>query len=391
MSDLPRPVNAWHLPWEGRSVPHAVLDICRGCNISCKACYNTDPPRNKPLAELESELEALLRLRRLSSVSLAGGEVTLHPDLDAIVSMVKSRGLAVELLTNGLDLTPDRVAALKTAGVDIVYLHIERGQHRPDMPPDPTPAELRAFRESRIRLVAEAGIDVGLTVTVDADELDEARDIVRLTLESPHVNYLLVTLNRDVEKIAWLEGDLETGLRGEKNARSHADAGTEAPFDNYQALELMRSEFGLEPFGVMGSNRDRSDPRWLSYLVGTLHRNGQTSVFEGFRHSAFERLYLRLSLRFAERYPMYLPQKPGLFRMQLLFNALTGGRLAANLRFLARSLRPGTQPYAKRILFQNPAELAPDGTLIHCRSCPDAVLKNGGLVPVCIADRVRDV
>ena len=93
------------LPWTLANVPHAVLDILRGCNIRCRDCYNLPPDHIKPLAEIEAQLDALTRLRRLQSISIVGGEITLHPDLVEIVRRVRKRGLFVELFTNGVDLT----------------------------------------------------------------------------------------------------------------------------------------------------------------------------------------------------------------------------------------------------------------------------------------------
>ena len=123
---------AWRLPWREGTVPHAVLDICRGCNITCRACYNAAPAEFRPLQDIEADLDRMLALRRLSSVTIVGGEVTLHPDLCGIVSRVKQRGLGAEVCTNGVLLDAPYAARLKAAGADIIYVHIESGQERPE-------------------------------------------------------------------------------------------------------------------------------------------------------------------------------------------------------------------------------------------------------------------
>jgi MoaA/NifB/PqqE/SkfB family radical SAM enzyme len=94
--------SAMQLPWTMKNVPHAVLDILRGCNVRCRDCYNLQPDYIKPLAEIETQLDELLRLRQLHSVSIVGGEITLHPNLVEIVRRVRRRGLFVELFTNGV-------------------------------------------------------------------------------------------------------------------------------------------------------------------------------------------------------------------------------------------------------------------------------------------------
>ena len=59
-----------------------------------------------------------------------------------------------------------------------------------------------------------------------------------------------------------------------------------------------------------------------------------------------------------------------------------------NLRLLRDASRPGARLSAKRLLFQWPATLDQLGRVVHCQCCPDAVLKDGRLVPLCISDRV---
>ena len=77
--------------------------------------------------------------------------------------------------------------------------------------------------------------------------------------------------------------------------------------------------------------------------------------------------------------------------MQLFLNALSGGRFLHNLMFLLRSCGRGSRLAAKKILFQCPAVVREDGAVIHCFNCPDAVVKNGTLVPVCISDKIGAV
>ena len=151
--------------------------------------------------------------------------------------------------------------------------------------------------------------------------------------------------------------------------------------------EWMRQNFGMEPFGCMGSSLNSEDPRWLSYLVGTVYEADGTSHFEYILPSMLEKSAMIL-FRLAGRFPMYIEQNPARFQKQLVLNGLFGGRRRSNMELVRRSQRKNARLTTKRLLFQNPAELASDGRLIHCQWCPDAVLKNGALVPVCIADHV---
>ena len=155
---------------------------------------------------------------------------------------------------------------------------------------------------------------------------------------------------------------------------------------NYFA-DWMRNNFGMDPFGCMGSNLNIEDPRWLSYLVGTVYETDGTVHYDHILPSMLEKSAMAF-FRLIGRFPMYMEQNSGRLRKQLVLNGLLGGRHYLNMELVRRSQRNGAHLTAKRLLFQNPAELTPDGHLIHCKWCPDAVLKNDVLVPVCIADHV---
>ena len=103
------------LPWTGPGVPHAVLDINRGCDIRCRACYNARPVSLKSLSAIDAELDTLSRLRRLHAVTIAGGEPLLHPDLFEVIRRIKGRGFVPAMLTNGYAFDARRAAELAAA------------------------------------------------------------------------------------------------------------------------------------------------------------------------------------------------------------------------------------------------------------------------------------
>ena len=376
-------VKAWKLPWQGDMVPHAVIELLRECNITCRACYKVglpEPP--KTVTHIEDELDALLALRRLSSVSLLGGEVSLHPQLCDIIRMIKAKGLCVELMTNGLTVDADFCRSLKDAGLDVIYFHIERGQQRPDLPEPHSGEDLNTLRRAKAVIAAREGLDVGLTATAYPGEIEDIHDIISLTLDTPELNYLLVTLFRDNSGIQSLHGDIRSGFSGTGTPPDDS-----AKQNNTWFAEWVKSEFGLEPFGYMASNLDPEDPRWLSFLIGAVYDGAAERHIAYISPSLLEKVSM-LIFRIAGRYPMYLEQNPERFRKQLMLNGLLGGRRKSNMELVRRSGKPGVHLTTKRILFQNPAELTADGRLIHCEWCPDAVLKDGALVPVCVADTV---
>jgi pyruvate-formate lyase-activating enzyme len=378
--------DAWHLPWGKETVPHGLLDVLRGCNISCNACYNSLPPSVSTMLEIEEELKMLMTHRRLGMVSIVGGEVLLHPELCSIIRLIKKNGFCAQIYTNGLLLDDLLLDELKEAGLDIISLHIERGQSRPDLPDNASLDQLRELWGTKAALIAKHEIDVGLTMTAFEDRLEEVDNIVSFVNDSPHINYLLVTLFRDTDRFSQISGGLLSGeLRGKLCDPSRRRTDT---MNNTQMSRLLRERLNLRPFGFLASNKNADDPRWLSYLVVTRrNRRGKVAKYAA-KASAFEKAYLALSLRFAGKYPMYRRQSTPQLIMHLLLNALTGGDFWGNMNFLLGSLLSPGRLGAKRLLFQCPAEVEADGTIVHCKNCPDAVVKNGELIPVCLADKV---
>jgi hypothetical protein len=246
--------------------------------------------------------------------------------------------------------------------------------------------ELMRLRMDKAALVAAHGIEVGLAVTAYPEKPQEVEEAIVFTLGSPHVYYLLLTWWRDVNRMPPIKGDLMEGMVS-------AAERFQTPTSQHEARpqELCRwleERFQIIPFASLGSNLDPTDPRWLSFMVGSVHQQGKLSCQRSLRATWVERLFLKVTRKLTGRYPFYQVQRPGLLGLHLLLNGLAGGGLARNLELLKHAARSGARLSAKRLLFQWPAALDEHGRVVHCQCCPDAVVKEGRLVPLCISDRV---
>lgn len=372
------------LPWQQHSVPHGLLDILRGCNIKCAACYNTEPNRLKSLAEIEDELDLMAGLRKLNSVSVIGGEPTLHPQIMEIIRMIRHRGLHVELFSNGLLVDDKAAKAFKEAGIDIVMFHIENGQVRHDLPASYTKQDLWTLRRTKLALAASHNLDPGLTMTAYLERPEEIDEIVTFFINDPHALYLLVTLYHDALAIESIQGNIHDGIQGKLRDPRNANSSW-----NMDMVQTRMTKLGLSPFAYLGSNLNKTSPRWLSYLVAANHDCNDDHVdWLDLTPSYLEPAFLRLHYLVKRRFPFYQQQHPESLRKQILLNGLLGGRRAKNSAFLNHIRGKQGRLMAKRIVFQLPASVQKDGTVEHCRHCPDAVIKGRQLVPVCISDRV---
>jgi pyruvate formate-lyase activating enzyme-like uncharacterized protein len=205
-------VNAWHLPWQGKQVPHALVDITRRCTVSCQSCYNTADGSDKPLDDVKAEIGQLAAMRNLNSISIVGGEPTLHPELPEIIRFIRNMGLHAELFTNGLNLDGQLVTRLAQAGLDMAFIHLQSGQMRPDLPESYSLADVAGLLKEKVALLHQHGIDAGLTMTAYRDRPDELAWAIDSCLGMPGLNYLLVTLDRDVQNMSLLRGNIDVGL-----------------------------------------------------------------------------------------------------------------------------------------------------------------------------------
>ena len=125
--------------------------------------------------------------------------------------------------------------------------------------------------------------------------------------------------------------------------------------------EWLEKRFQLTPFASLGSNQDPAEPRWMSFLVATVHQHGKLSRLS---EPAGDVGGTEPSWKLPAddgRYPFYQQQRPAQAGLHLLLNGLAGGSLAGNLKLLRLASRPGARLSAKRLLFQWPATLDESG------------------------------
>lgn len=118
---------------QGRtSVRSLAVELTYSCNQACAYCYN--PARS---AELEASLarshapgtdRLLARLERVLSVwdvaqvTLTGGEPLRYEGLFDVLALLKARGIAAQLVTNGTYVTSNEARRLAEAAVHVVQI-----------------------------------------------------------------------------------------------------------------------------------------------------------------------------------------------------------------------------------------------------------------------------
>lgn len=112
------------------------IDITGKCNNNCVGCwvhspYINNPPRdqNKELSfEFVKQLINELAKMGTQEIFLAGsGEPFLHPQIMQIISLIKEKGLKLNIITNALLLTQEKIKFLVDLGVEMLTASIWAG------------------------------------------------------------------------------------------------------------------------------------------------------------------------------------------------------------------------------------------------------------------------
>ncbi len=355
------------LPWKGRDVPYAMLDVIRGCNCVCKTCYNRNVREPKPLGQVERDLDFIFSQRRVEFVGILGGEPLLHPDIVEIVRRVKARGVGAVLMTNGVLWTGNVAAELAEAGLRMAYFHIQTGQQRPDLRNPDSQEEVARLAEEKCALARAVGIDTAVSTTVRADRSESLRSVMESFRRNPDCSYAFLTLERSMRTI---------------------DAGEES-FAATNGIDRCIEELwtlGWRPFAGIGGRVDPAKFRWLLFhAYQSLDAAGRETGFAPVPPSCLEKLVFALYRLSGKRLPLRTDPPRWAILARLMLNALTGGR-SGNFAFALRVLVRGDRLAVKGVFLEAFPDLLPDGRVEYCNPCLDAVVKDGHFVPACLSD-----
>jgi hypothetical protein len=356
-------------PWKPsvRDIPHLTIETNLTCNASCRSCYVVDRITVKTLGQIVAEIDAGLRARRADTVTLLGGEPTLHPNLCDVVRDVSRRGVTCQLLTNGLRfLAPEGEAlldALKAAGLFRILLHVDPGQpHVNGRPLDMIHRLFPLFEARRfffsLSWTAYPGGDATLSML--------PRDLAVY----PHFDGILVLVEapggQNLEK-----GDRPPGRRME------------------EIYGVFSSSLAVEPSLYLPSSLDDSDVTWLTFFYYLNVTTGRTLAVSPALVRAYQRLHRAIVGREAfGQTPSRSRFALALAATMLLEMALDPGR-AAVIADLIRGSHFGRDLRFHYIAVQDPPLYDPEkGAVRICYHCPDATIRRGRLIPVCLADRM---
>ncbi len=180
-----------------------VVEIVRGCNLSCPTCYADSPKANGadkldplPFADFVSQVEAVLaRQDKIDILQLSGGEPTLHPELFRIIEWLGKEDRVADILlnTNGSKLADPLftrcLAAVAPIGRLSVYLQYDGDQDAGQM--ELRGGDMRTIRSRALKECQLANIPVALVMTVSHENKFDCSTALKRALSDDNIRWVV--------------------------------------------------------------------------------------------------------------------------------------------------------------------------------------------------------
>lgn len=391
------PRRYYRLPWSLTDNGLSWLEVTTRCNLACKGCYR-DPRKDghKPLAEVARDLDVFAAKRASDSMSIAGGDPLVHPEIVEIVRMIRKGGWKPVLNTNGLALTPELLRELKKAGVYGFTFHVDTSQVRRDSPGAATEADHNPLRQRFAEMVADAGgISCAFNQTVSARTLDQVPEVVRWATQRPDIVHTVVFILYREPSMAQRMG-LAFCANGREIDMGASYDDTDfcggAPLKAQDVVDRIRTVVpDFEPSAYLNGTVDPDSVKWL---IGVrLAADGETY---GHVSPRYMEAVQNVSHLFRKRWLSYVP--PELLSLgrssMALFAPVDRAMRGALWRYVSAAARRPSRLFRKVHLQTftviQPIDFLPDGSMNMCDGCPDMTVHDGKLYWSCRLEEIKE-
>ncbi len=378
----------FRMPWTDSDNAFSWLEITRRCDLNCGYCYQSShPDSDKDMDRVESEIQALLRLRKTDTMFISGGEPLLHPRVTDIVRMVRSCKIKAVLVTNGHRLTPAKAGELKKAGLLGIIFHVDSGQSRPGWM-GKSEEDLNALRQQYTDMACEEGLVAGFNTTILPETLPEVPAIVRWTIANIHKvsTNTLIPVRVPRKNDPW-----ELYVGGEK-IEIEDTAFSSRTYQNPSGINLTAGDIyaqikkvlpAFEANAFLGGTEVPQAPKWLfSNIIGT-----EKKIFGHLGAKAMEVLqngHHFLTGRFLSFLPAPLYSKARLlFPLGLIDREIRKTAMSYLLAVLKNPLQLFRKVSVQSLLVLQPQDVLPSGRQDLCDGCPNKTIHDGRMVSMC--------
>ena len=235
------------------------IDVTNSCNAACVTCWDHSPLLTRPrpqawkrrrlaLPDFQRLVASLAEMDSVRAVILSGmGEPLLHPDIYAMIALIKARGWELTLLSNLVAADIERLAA---SGVDRVLAGVHGVTPRSYAAFHPGFGDRQFFTLCRhLRRLHAAGIGCRHVQVINRDTAPELDAMVRFgnSFRADRVNFKLASLSRGTEARA-ITPEQRDWLRDEGIGQARevaAELGVATNLD-YFATQIDAASSGVE-------------------------------------------------------------------------------------------------------------------------------------------------
>ncbi len=374
-------LDYYRLPWNLADNIISWLEPTAKCNLSCLGCYRKNEiDSHKTLSEIKEELNVFMHYRKSDSISIAGGEPLLHPEIVKIVKMVANFGCKPIVNTNGIALTPKLLHELKLAGVYGFTFHIDSKQNRPGWK-QADEVELNELRYKYARMLAdEGGVLCSFNSTVYEDTLINIPDMLKWAHKNIDiVNVMVFIIYRAVDNkdVDWYLGpkkiDMSTLVYNE-------DVPERTDIKADEVVEVIRKSYpDFDPCAYLNGSEKADSFKWL--LSGRLGTKKRLYGYMGSK--AMEIVQTAYHLMYG-KYLAYTRPKMNKKGKSMLLMGLFDKKLRSTFfKFFKNPFNIFRKLYYQSVMIIQPVDFLDDGRQNMCDGCPDMTVWNGELVYSC--------
>ncbi len=364
--------DCYRLPWTELDNPNGWIEPTTLCNIACPGCYRgIDRPEHSPkhlgLAELKSQIDWFKTKRNVHTISIAGGEPLMYPQIIELIEYAVGKNLRTMLYTNGVLLDAEMAEKLAAAGLTQVVVHTDRFQSRPDLKKDESHIKLR---EKYVEIVRNfPALRLGFIQPISADcngELFTVMEFLEKNIDV--VNLMVFTLYRN---ICWTEScskELNTDITVQ-NLIDNIRKGYEYVPAAYLPATGNSNEFAwlfAQRVGLPGKIFGYFSPSFYAFAHKRYRRKSGRHLFisriNSIQVSSLAQFVLRKSVR------------------KIVFNYL-------KYRKTNKEIEKNKLFFQTLLIIRGPEKRS--GKWDLCNGCPDRMIYNGKLVPSCILEDLR--
>jgi pyrroloquinoline quinone biosynthesis protein E len=173
------------VPPPARNTPRWLLaELTYACPLQCPYCSNPlDYTRHKQELSTVEWQRVFTEARAMGAVQLglSGGEPLTRPDLPELIRHARELGYYTNLITSGYRLTAERVAELKSAGLD----HIQISIQAPEQTLNDYLAGVASYEQKKevARQIKQQGYPMVLCVVIHRYNIHLMQDILDMAVE----------------------------------------------------------------------------------------------------------------------------------------------------------------------------------------------------------------